>query len=304
MVLLVVLVGLLVDVAGAAASKPVIVSLSMTPRVLPSSGGEVTISGRVRRSVSCTIFYYDGRLTKRTVNCTSGRFSWRRDAPANSGTTATKWSAWIEAHSGHLNTQSWEVAVEVLPSPAAAPPVVNLDACTSGPECDYGAAYQHYETWGNVPPEDLGDCTFAAAANWEQILFNWHVFPTALGYEFAEAGGTEQGGLAQEALWRYWERDGIGGVKLTGLHKYIPSPENVRNGVRDYAAMIVELRFGEGWAFAQYSAKAGLHDVVVMGFTPEGPLVVSWGEVLQLTWEQWSDEVVGMWGVGASNPTT
>ena len=76
----------------------------------------------------------------------------------------------------------------------------------------------------------------------------------------------------------------------------------MRNGVRDYAAMIVQLRFGEGWAFAQYKANAGLHDVVVMGFTPEGPLVVSWGEVLQMTWEQWNDEAVGMWGIGAANP--
>jgi hypothetical protein len=66
--------------------------------------------------------------------------------------------------------------------------------------------------------------------------------------------------------------------------------------------MIAELTFAEGWAFAQYHANAGLHDVVVMGFTPEGPLVVTSGESLQMTWEQWSDEVIGMWGIEATNP--
>jgi hypothetical protein len=56
---------------------------------------------------------------------------------------------------------------------------------------------------------------------------------------------------------------------------YYLTPENVRNGVRNYTAVIVQLRFGEGWAFAQYIAAAGFHHAVVMGFTTEGPLVVS-----------------------------
>jgi hypothetical protein len=38
--------------------------------------------------------------------------------------------------------------------------------------------------------------------------------------------------------------------------------------------MIVQLRFGEGWHFAQYKAPAGLHQAVVIGVTPDGPLVV------------------------------
>ena len=151
-------------------------------------------------------------------------------------------------------------------------------------------------------PEDFGDCTFAAAANWLQILFHWHVYPTFLGYEFAQAGGSATNGLSQGALWYYWEHDGIGNSYLAGFHSYDTIPESVRNGVRDYAAMIVEFRFGEGWPFAQYRANAGLHDAVVLGFTPEGPLVATWGEVVQVTWEQWQDEVVGMWVIGATNP--
>jgi hypothetical protein len=299
-----------------------IATLRITPRVLPSSGGSFTITARVRGAVSCTIYTY-GLASPRTVRCSSGRVSYRRRVPPDTRRQPERWTVQVEAHRGRRKAfaqstvevlptapavpqvQPNAPAVpQVLPSATATPPVVNLDACTDGPECDYGAAYEHFENWGNIAPEALGDCTFAAAANWLQILFRWHVPPTLLGYEFAQAGGTAASGLPQNTLWRYWERSGIGGSYLTGLHSYYTTPENVRNGVRDYAAMIVQLRFGEGWHFAQYTVAAGLHDVVVMGFTPEGPLVVSWGAVVQMTWEQWADEAIEMWGIGATNPNT
>jgi hypothetical protein len=44
----------------------------------------------------------------------------------------------------------------------------------------------------------------------------------------------------------------------------------------------------------------GLHEVVVDGFTPAGPLVVSWGRTLQMSWAQWHAEAIGMWAVEAS----
>lgn len=285
--------------ASALASKPVVVSLAVTPRVLASNGGDFTISGRVRRALSCTIFYYDGRLSKHTVKCSSGRFSYRRTAPANPGAEQAQWSVWVEAHSGHQNTKSGEVDVEVLASASALPPVKNLDACSAGSECDYGASYQSFQTWGNTPPDALGDCSFAAAANWEQIVLEVHANPTLIGNEFAQAAGTERG-LSQGALWSYWERYGIAGIYLTGLHAYNTTEINVENGVRNYVAMIVEFSFAPGTYFGDYRMAGGLHDAVVDGFTPEGPLVVSWGENIQMTWDQWIHEVVGMWGIGAS----
>lgn len=184
------------------------------------------------------------------------------------------------------------------PASQPPPPVVGLDVCSAGPECDYGPIYAPYPTYGNVAPNDLGDCTFAAAAHWEQIVLGITPDPTVIGYEFAAAGGTEAG-LSQAALWRYWERSGIGGVRATGVFRYSTDPTDVRNAVRDYGALVVELRFGQEWGFAEYTVGAGLHDTVVDGFTPEGPLVVSWGQTLQMTWEQWSDEAVGMWGIAA-----
>jgi hypothetical protein len=289
-----------IAVTSADASSPAITSLRIAPRFLPAAGGTFTITARVRGAISCTVSAY-GLGSPRTLPCRSGRISYRRHAPANNHATPERWTVQLEAHNGRRNAFA-QSTVEVGASAPAAPAIVGLDACTAGPDCDYGAAYERFENWGNVAPEDFGDCTFAAAANWLQILFRWHVYPTILGYEFAQAGGTANGGLAQSALWHYWEHDGIASSYLTGLHSYATTAENVRNGVRDYAAMIVELRFGEGWAFAQYKAQSGTHDVVVLGFTPAGPLVATWGEVVQMTWEQWDDEAIGMWGIGATNP--
>src|SRR5262249_26592892 len=144
-----------------------------------------------------------------------------------------------------------------------------------------------------------GDCTFAAAANWEQIVLNVHADPTVIGFEFAQAGGTERG-LPQNSLWSYWQRYGIAGVHLTGLHRYFTDQTDVENAVRDYGALIVAVQFTANDGFGEYTVPAGLHDAVVIGFTPEGPLVVTWGETLQMTWEQWNYEIVGMWGIGAS----
>jgi hypothetical protein len=175
--------------------------------------------------------------------------------------------------------------------------VFGLDECATGPGCDYGPIGETYPTYGNTPTTLLGDCSFAAAADWEQIVLGVKPDPNVVGYEYAQAGGTPAG-LHQDALWAYWKRHGIAGVVQSGLSSYFIQQTDVENAVRDYRALIVQLRFTEHEGFAQYNVAAGLHDVVVDGFTPEGPLVVSWGETLQMTWAQWRNEAIGMWGVG------
>jgi hypothetical protein len=176
------------------------------------------------------------------------------------------------------------------------PPVRYLDVCTPGPACDYGAAYQSFQTWGNVFPNALGDCSFAAAANWEQIVLGVHADPSVIESEFGEAAGTAPG-ITLPTFWSYWQKRGIAGVYLKGIDKFYTDATDVENGVRDYGAMFVSLSFTPNDGFGWRTVEAGRHDVVVIGFTPEGPLVVSWGETLQMTWEQWNYEVVGMWGI-------
>lgn len=195
---------------------------------------------------------------------------------------------------------SGSTPIAAAASAQRAPPVQNLDRCVPGPQCDYGAAYESFRTWGNVAPHPRGDCTFAAAADWEQIVLGVHAQPATIDREFAQAGGSRQIGLPQSALWSYWQREGIAGVRLTALHAYTTDRTDVQNAVRDYRAMIAELTFTSDHRFAQYVISAKLHDVVVDGFTPRGPLAVSWGHTLQMTWGQWHAEVVGMWAIEAT----
>jgi hypothetical protein len=170
-------------------------------------------------------------------------------------------------------------------------------ACKPGPECDYGAAYEHFHTWGNTAPHALGDCTFAAAANWEQIVLGVHASPALINAEFAQAGGSDQAGLTQEALWSYWQQHGIAGVKLAMLTTFETDKPDVQRAVRNYRAMIVELSFNTDHHIGTHVISGELHDAVLAGFTPTGPLVVSWGQTLQMTWAQWRHEALAMWRV-------
>jgi hypothetical protein len=190
----------------------------------------------------------------------------------------------------------WLGAPSATARAAPPPPVRGLDACRAGPHCDYGAAYERFATWGNVAPQSLGDCTFAAAADWEQIVLGIHAHAAAIRSDFARAGGSERTGLTQTALWSYWQKDGIEGAYLAALHGYAAERTDVENAVRTFVALIVELNFTDDDQLAQYELlPLELHDVIVDGFTPTGPLVVTWGQTLQMTWAQWDREESGMW---------
>jgi len=179
------------------------------------------------------------------------------------------------------------------------PRVADLDVCVAGGDCDYGAAHETFKTWGNVPPKALGDCTFAAAADWEQIVLGVHARPAVIASEFEQAGGNGKEGLSEEALWSYWQSQGIAGVHLTALYPYTTDRADVEVAVRAYRAMIVELRFSSDHQVAQFKVSGKLHDAVVDGFTPRGPLLVSWGRTLQMTWQQWAQEAQTMWHIQA-----
>ncbi len=298
------IVALGLHTAAALAARPQFVSVSVRPAVLQPGGGTFEVSARVRNARTCRVDA-GPLISRRLVNCSSGHITFSGRVPANTATNPALWSLAFEAYGGSHTGHSRELQIEVLPreqessSEPAPPPVSGVDVCSPGAECDYGASSESFPSWGNVAPEPLGDCAFAAVADWEQIVLQRQADPTLLGYEYAKAGGSENG-LAQNALWSYWRSNGIAGVHLTALHSYTTTVADVENGVRDYRAMIAELSFEASWGFGPYTMPASLHDVVLDGFTPEGPLVVSWGETVQMTWEQWRDEAVGMWGVEAS----
>jgi hypothetical protein len=267
--------------------------VSASPDLLPASGGKVTVTARVQNAASCS-FGGEG-VSAQPVACSSGSVAATITFGANSGAEIV--------HTYSVTAQSADGATSASSSftvtQEAARSLDYLDVCTPGPGCDYGPVNASYQDYGNIPPLDLGDCTFAAAANWEQIVLGLHPDPALIEAEFAAAGGPSANGLPLTALWAYWERRGIDGAVLTGLSPFTTGRTAVENGVRDYGAMIVEFRFADNDHFAEYAVRPGRHLAVVDGFTPKGPLVVSWGQTLQMSWQQWHAEVVGMWGIAA-----
>lgn len=283
----------------APSGQPAILSVSVSPNPVPASGGTVTVNVRVSNAVTCT--FSGAGVTTLNVPCGSGSGGITLTYGANTGDSAQTIidTYYVVAQGGGRTTPSRSFTVTQEPPPLPSSLLGYLDVCSPGPDCDYGPIYATYQDYGNVFPLDLGDCSFAAAANWEQIVLGLTPDATSIENEFAAAGGTTAG-LTSNALFEYWEQQGINGVIQTGLHRYTTDQADVENSVRDYGAMVVEFQFVANDGFGQYlEIDPGYHFAVVDGFTPEGPLIVTWGQTLQMTWDQWNGEVVNMWGIGA-----
>ncbi len=179
-------------------------------------------------------------------------------------------------------------------SAAAAPDAMT---CSPGLHCYPGPGLRSYPDYGDIGPNGSADCTFAAAADWEQIVLGFAPAPSTIEDEFVAAGGTDEG-LAQDALWTYWTELGIGGATLSSITPVPLGRDDVEAAVRGSGAIIAQLLLS-GSPLGQFAPTPGLHDLVVDGFTPIGPLVVSWGRTEQLTWAQWEEQAVGAWAVAA-----
>ena len=169
---------------------------------------------------------------------------------------------------------------------------------TLSPTDSYYGANISFPTWGNVYPATLGDCTFAAAANWEVIIKGMQPDPATIGYEFSQAGGTADGGLTMDALFSYWLNPGIAGYAIGTAYPLPTNPASVESAVQTYGALIVSFNFIAGDYMGNQQVDPGGHAAVVDGFTPQGPRIVTWGDTIQMSWQQWNAEVDGLWAVG------
>jgi len=169
--------------------------------------------------------------------------------------------------------------------------------------CNPGAGYLTFPTYGNVAPQGIGDCTFAAVADWEEIALGTVPDPELIQTEFVDAGGTDSQGLTDAQVFSYWQNHGIGGSYLNYALPFYTDPAHLMSALDDtrIKAVIASLNFTKGQNFAGVTLPdSSYHWVVVDGYTPEGPLVATWGKTLQMTWQQWNLEVVSMWGITIS----
>ena len=187
-----------------------------------------------------------------------------------------------------------------LPTPAIQNSGTPLPCTAASGYCNLGPGNLTFPSYGNVGPGALGDCTFAAVANWEEIVLGTIPDPSLIQSEFSDAGGTSNLGLTNSQVFSYWRDHGIAGVFLNTALPLSTDPIQLMNTLGDPSVkgVIASINLSKGQNFAGYTMpEASYHWVVVDGYTPQGPLVATWGKTLQVTWQQWNLEIVSMWGI-------
>lgn len=166
--------------------------------------------------------------------------------------------------------------------------------------CNPGPGNMSFPSYGNTGSSSMGDCTFAAVANWEEIVQGIIPDNSLIQNEFIDAGGTPDLGLTNSQVFNYWHDHGIGGIFLGAALPLYTDPVQLKSAIDDphIKAVIASLNLAKGQNFAGNTmSQASYHWVVVDGYTPQGPLVATWGKTLQMTWQQWNLEAVSMWGI-------
>lgn len=156
-----------------------------------------------------------------------------------------------------------------------------------------------WPTWGNI---EHGDCAFAAAANWELLHGGTSATEESILAEYLTADPGEEG-LSGEQLETIWRTKGIGGrrVSVHSLSRGALAPAFRRHGPLVVQLMVMP---GQRWrrvggasepgdtTSSVVDSEGGIHFAVVRYVTRRGPVLLSWGELGQLTWWQWREDAV------------
>ena len=62
--------------------------------------------------------------------------------------------------------------------------------------------------------------------------------------------------------------------------------------------LIAQIRLSAGDSFAGYQiADGGYHWIDIDGYSPKGPVIITWGQILQMTWQQWNLDAQNLWSL-------
>jgi hypothetical protein len=173
-------------------------------------------------------------------------------------------------------------------------------AVASGAAAGVLAPTGPWPVWGN---RTIGDCTFASAADWVMITQGKTTDTEAqVIQEFHEAHGSDSEGMSTPELATSWSAHGIAGVHVTLTERPASA---LRSLLHPGTAVIAVVTIPSGQRFVPVSyklrghtitgspftvAEGGGHTLVVAGYDPAGPEVVTWGSTIQLTWTQWNED--------------
>ena len=109
-----------------------------------------------------------------------------------------------------------QTGTDVVGVPTVSNTGVIFPCDNDGVTCDVPSTNQTFQTFGNTVG-GLGDCTFASAADWEQLTLGLTPDPKTIQEQFLNAGGSLATGLAPSALFNYWENSGIAGTRIKSV---------------------------------------------------------------------------------------
>jgi hypothetical protein len=163
-----------------------------------------------------------------------------------------------------------------------------------------------YSTYQNAGPGDIGDCMMAAAADWIQTTFNVAPSSAEIVSEYWDAedqynGGADDG-LTASQLFTYWEQAGIGGTTLTGLQQIAANESAVETELSEQYVLLSTVNLPAGYPLGD--GQGGGHGWVIVGYSSYGPVVVTWGQEVQISWADFSYWTTGVWALGTTQPST
>ncbi len=168
--------------------------------------------------------------------------------------------------------------------------------CDRQEHCFRSTEQIDFPTFGNVYPSNLNDCLFAAAADWRIIVR--HQTPGSADviadYRRATAGGHD----LFDDFYRYWTLHGIAGHRIAGWHTInMVGVNDVESAVRKHKALLVIFLFHHGDTVGGVDAGVGGHAAIIDGYSPKGPLVVTWGTTYQMTWSEYWTSVRSLYAI-------
>lgn len=158
-----------------------------------------------------------------------------------------------------------------------------------------------WPTWGN---NQIADCTFAAAANWELAALGYRASEQRVEHEFLDAGGSPQDGISRLRFESWWRRHGIGGVRAQMREvpadnlwhlgswrrgQFVPLPHLAQRRLETLLRRAHFLLAGLIWNLG--------HEVLIVGADRHGVTFVTWGEEQTMSWEEWVETVTGVYVV-------
>lgn len=171
-------------------------------------------------------------------------------------------------------------------------------------------------TWGMMLNDNLGDCTCAAVGHTIMAMTSQHGTPVvpsdadvlaayeACGGYVVGSPDTDNGAVELTVL-NYWRKTGLGGHKLGAYAAVHPQDlGEVRRSIwllgSVYAGLALPLsaQSQEVWDVDPIDPKAlkgngspgswGGHAVPLLGYNQVGPICITWGAPLQMTWAFWT----------------